>query len=434
MTSEMKLAEIFKDHMVLQRGQPIRLFGSGNGTAEAELNGETTRTTSSKDCWRLELPAMPAGGPYTLRVNLNGKDQIFRDVYIGDVWLAGGQSNMELPLRAAQHTEDDSKENPLIRYFTVTDGNEGNRAWVLGGPKTTPNFSAIGGRFAKRMAEQYSVPVGIISCNRGATCIESWTDKTYLLGTELELPSEQRFQDAVLYEKNGYGELYDLLVSRLIPYGMKGVLWYQGESNRGPYDGKIYGALLERLITCWRERFELPDLPFLIVQLTRYGEPDSEMVQWALIRQQQLEASQKISNVAMVTTTDLGQSEEIHPIRKKEVADRLVLAAQSLVFGEKVEYSGPLPSEATASDGEVVVSFTHAKGLNAQGPLDDIYCRTEDGRLLHTPAHLDGERLYITVPTGQRVQEIRAWYRNDAMVTLFNEAGFPASPFCMEVR
>ncbi len=419
--------------MVLQRDKPIRLFGTGSGVAEAELNGRTARTESSGAAWRLELPAMPAGGPYTLQINLNGEEQILRDVYIGDVWLAGGQSNMAITLREAQYGEDDRKANPLVRYFSASSGNEGEGTWVLSGPETTLDFSAIGGRFARRMAEQYGVPVGVISCNRGATCIESWTDKACLLGTELELPPERRFPDAVLYGGNGYGELYDLLVSRLIPYSMKGVLWYQGESNRGPYDGAIYGALLERLVSCWRERFEQPDLPFLIVQLTRYGEPDSEACQWSLVRQQQLEASRRIPNAAMVTTTDLGQSEEIHPVRKKEIADRLFLAAQNLVFGEKTEYSGPLPEKAAILNGEVVVSFTHAEGLAARGPLDDVYCRMEDGEFFHTPARLEGERLHIPIPEGRRVRELRAWYRNDAEVTLFNEAGFPASPFCMRI-
>lgn len=433
MNNTLKLAEIFGDHMVLQRDYSIRFFGTGHGVVEVTLNGASSRICSTEEHWLLELPAMPAGGPYKVQIQFNDDIKIINDVYIGDVWLAGGQSNMEFPLREAQYTEDDLTEDSLIRYYSSTPSNEGNRQWVLRGKETTLDFSAIGGHFARRMREEYNIPIGIIGCNRGATCIETWIDKTYLLGTSLELPTEQRFQDAVIYDDNQYGALYDRMVSRLIPYSMKGVLWYQGESNRGPHDGKIYGALLEQLINCWREQFQLPELPFLIVQLTRFGEADTENFQWALIRQQQLEASKKIPHTAMVTTTDLGDNDLIHPLRKKEVADRLFLAARNLVFGEAVEYSGPIPGAAVIENDEICISFTHCQQLIARGALDDIYCRTKDGRLLHSIARTDGKYLYISNPSCGAVTEILAWYRNNALVNLFNEAGFPASTFSMKL-
>ncbi len=432
MSQAMRAADIFGDHMVLQRDQPLLLFGTGDGTAEAVLGGHTARAESADGRWRLQLPAMPAGGPYTLQLRLNGKEQVWEDVYIGDVWMAAGQSNMELMLCDAQHTDDDLRTIPSVRYFKTTLENEGQRQWVEAGPDTTLHFSAIGGRFGRRMAEAHGIPVGIIGCSRGATCIESWTEKSRLCGTDLELPPEQRFHDAVLYPNNDYGDLYERMVTPLTPFRMCGVLWYQGESNRGPHDGALYGALLTQLIACWRERFEQPELPFLIVQLTRCGD-DESVAFWPLIRQQQLEASRRIPHTAMVTTTDLGQTDQIHPVRKKEVADRLFLAAQHLVFGETAEYCGPLPEAADVDTDGIRITFSHAEGLHTEGELSDIFCLTEDGTLLHTPAVLDGGTLLIPLPQGSRVQEIRAWYRNDPIVTLYNGSGFPASPFSLRL-
>lgn len=434
MSNSLQLAEIFCDGMILQREQPIRLFGTGYGTITAELNGRKQQTEAKNNFWLLEFPALPAGGPYTIRFGLNGQPCVLNDVYIGDVWLAGGQSNMELPLQAAQYTENDLQANPLVRFYTATTENGGSRRWVVSGGEDTLAFSAIGGRFGRQMQEQHGIPVGIISCNRGATCIESWTDKIYLDGTPLMLSPEQRFRDALEYPYNNYGELYDLLVAPIAPFSLRGVLWYQGESNRGPHDGAIYGALLEKLIACWRDAFRNPTLPFFVVQLTRYGEPDNGELLWPLIRQQQLEACKRIPHTAMVTTTDLGESLQIHPIRKKEIADRLFLAAQKLVFGENTEYCGPLPQTASLQNGGLTVTFSHSGDLTAEGELADIYCRTADGRTIHTPAHIEGDRLRIPLPVGETVCEVLAWYRNDARVNLFNSSGFPASPFCLPVE
>lgn len=450
----MNVSPLFADHMVLQRQKPIPVFGTGNGTVCVEFRGNCVETQASFAHWCVWLPAEEAGGPYEMKITLRETVSVshaestvqetvltFSDILIGEVWIAGGQSNMSMRLCDAQHSPEDLTECAEFRYYNAPrcewpEGTEAlDRRWTKCAPDVCGNFSAIGHFFAKELIREKNVPVGILCCSKGASRIESWIDPTILAGTELDIPRERKYID-VKYPFNAMGMLYYRMLSPLAPFAVRGVLWYQGESDRSPHETCTYSGLFGLLLKSWRRLWN-EELPFLTVQLTSYGQNSDQTQDWPTLREQQKIAAGKFSNVVMITTMDCGSVNQIHPVRKKELGQRLVLAARNLVYGEpEVEYSGPL-AEKAFRNGEVVrVTFSHAaNGLRAE-TLADLEMRGADG--IYYPAEgeisADGCALELRCAQVTQPRGVRYAWKNFCEVTLKNAEGLPAAPFLLTVE
>ncbi len=420
--ADVTLPAVFSDHMVLQAGMAAPVFGTaapGEAVVVA-INGQKKTATAGKDGkWLAKLDPLRAGGPFELKVS--GKNTLFvKDVLAGEVWLASGQSNMRFPLSRATDGADAvaAADQPRLRYLRV------GGKWALSSPRTAGNFSAVAYFFARDLQDKLQVPVGIIDNSvSGAVGQAFMSQEAFAANPEL----------AELVKKHGEktSEHFDTLFRPIIPYGIRGALWYQGEGNR---DYPVtYRKLLPALIADWRKHWGQGDFPFLIVQLANYQE--RREVPWegkdCALREAQLETALAVPHSALVVTIDLGTAKDVHYPNKKPVGQRLAVAARGTVYGEKLEYSGPLFASARFEDGKAIVSFTHVGGgLVAKGEkLTGFLLCGPDKKFVRADAVIEGSQVIVRsaqVPAPIAVRY--AWERNPDC-NLYNKEGLPASPF-----
>ncbi len=346
--ADVKLNGMFSDGMVLQRdiGCPVWGTAEPGETVTVQLDlGKTTvapATNAKADPngkWRLDLPALKAGGPFKLTVA--GKNAItLKDVYVGEVWLCGGQSNMQWSFDQSFHTAEQLKEakdnskNPLIRLYSVprpasrgTDQPQSDVAgkWVECGPTTVGSFSGVGYFFGRDLQKALKVPVGLINSNVGGTAFEEWTNLKVLQGHPEHLGKHKN-----------QARLYNAMIAPLIPYGIKGVIWYQGESNAGR--AELYRTGFPLMIKNWRDEWKEGDFPFLFVQLAPYK--TNGPVDWPRLREAQLETMRKVPNTGMAVITDYGDELDIHPTPKSPVGTRLSLIGAAWSMARRLSIPG----------------------------------------------------------------------------------------------
>lgn len=394
----MKLDALFSSHMVLQRNKPIKLWGEGDGTVYVTLNGKTVTTDATDGKWLLSLEPQPAGGPYEIIFKDNSNEIVLCDVMIGDVWLAAGQSNMEMITFATKDGFETAKnygDNSNIRFFTVPRRTKPNEHiynwhfesiysvdtdWEVCSEDRALHFSAIGFYFADILQREKNVPIGIISCNYGGTRIEAWTQRELLLQNKdilhnynnavntLDIEKYEKAHNSYIlkkeefckqynavemvqrlgphafartneikwpedppfgpYNPNWWGVLYENMLKRILPFSICGVLWYQGESNI--QNAEQYFDLFLLLVSSWRTAWG-DNLPFLTVKIAPFNRYPYEDSRERLVSQQ-IRASKEIDNVFIADTDDIGEADNIHPINKKTVAERLYKIADSTVY------------------------------------------------------------------------------------------------------
>lgn len=415
-----ELHPLFSDHAVLQREKPLVVWGRSDSGEEiiVSLNGVSGNTMASPEgYWRVKLPPMKAGGPYEMVVKGNDEVRV-KDVYIGEVWLASGQSNMEFTVSKSikpwagvinEETEIATADHPKIRMITVPlsladDPQESFDAkWEVCSPQTVPGFSAIGYFFARDLNQTLKVPVGVISSAFGASCAQAWISREALepqfstmlaehkrACEDFESGVAQTKYEAALKEWEAASEkakaegkpvprkpgapkdprqdqhnptlTYNAMIAPLRPFTIRGALWYQGESNG--WDNHRYLPLMETLIADWRKKWD-DEFPFLFVQLASYKAPATQPVgssQIAAVREAQ-RLTLNVPKTAMASTIDIGDARDVHPHNKQEVGRRLALAARATVYEEDVAYSGPLFKSAVVNGDKVEIAFDHAQGL-----------------------------------------------------------------------
>ncbi len=448
--ADVKLHPLFSDGVVLQQGKECPIWGTADPGEELVVSlshkpmpnvteGEAQTVTADKDGkWMARLEGVgkkvPVGGPYELSVLSvkTKKDVVLKNVYVGEVWIASGQSNMEWPVNAATGAAEAKKTagNPKLRLFTVKKTaadtpqttvpvDDYNGKWLEANEKTIGPFSAVAYFFGRDLQKALDVPVGIIHTSWGGTASEEWTSMKVLDAHPVHKGKHPR-----------QSKLYNGMIAPLIPYAIKGAIWYQGESNAGR--AELYRSGFPLMIQNWRDDWKQGDFPFLFVQLAPYApqgeQPDPD---WARLRDAQLETTRKVKNTAMAVITDVGEVKDIHPKKKEPVGHRLALAAEALAYGKKVEYSGPEYDKLTVDGNKAVLSFTHlGGGLEAKdGALTGFTIAGEDKVFHPAEAEIKGDTVVVSSKDVAKPVAVRYGWANNPIVNLWNKAGLPASPF-----
>ena len=449
-SAQLQLPRIFSDGMVLQREHIIPVWGTATAddSVFVELNDITlaAKADSTGD-WRVEFEAQAAGGPYTLNIS-TASEQITRiNVYIGDLWLASGQSNMEFQVNGADSASEviAAANDPMIRQFKIPKGlsNEPSddlpvsSVWRPATSQYVGTFTAVGYFFAKDLREHLDIPIGIINATYGGSRIETWMSEEMLGYDETDIVlagGQPERQPTVAYNK---------MIHPLLGVPIKGFIWYQGESNADDLEDALeYGELFKTMITSWREVFGLGDIPFLWVQLPNYYNP-STVPQvwdaWPQLRKGQSSAL-VLPNTGEAVTIDVGDV-DIHPTHKQPVGHRLARIARHVAYGEDIVYSGPrYKSNRLLEDGSVEISFDYpGGGLVAEGSdsnkIFEFAVGDVDGNLSWADAHLEGDKVIVTSETVAEPAMVRyAWEFNPANANLYNAEGLPAAPFSAEVN
>ena len=425
----MKLAAIFSDHMVLQRRAPIALFGEGSGHGTACLNGAEIAFEANGN-FITYLPAMEAGGPYDLTITIGDQSVTYTDVLVGDVYLAGGQSNMQF--RVEESVDIPRIGNPRVRHFTEGHFANENRdawheytPWQVATEEQLEKFSAIGYDVGRMLCEELDVPVGIVSCNIGASRVDAWTAPEIVEAEDYQQMLGNKHWDWHYYKFNQGSWCYLNKLLPIVPYTICGVLWYQGESNRLEEEAVHYDTLLGRLIANWRDLWQA-NLPFYIVQIAPHN--DNPANDWPHIRQAQEKVAKTIPGTYLCTLAHTGEADNIHPTKKHQIATEVKNAVLANAYGYDVEYCGPVYDTVEKTTDGVAITFTHAAGLHFDGDPVDLTAYDVDGNAIPYAAAIEGNTLTLTAAS---IACVEMGWCNSPTHNLYNEAGCLASPFCI---
>lgn len=488
--AEVKLADIFSNGMVLQQQMPVTVWGEAapGEAVSVELAGSKANTKADAEGqWRVKLPALKAGGPHTM--NVTGQNQLsVTDVLVGEVWLCSGQSNMEWTIKGTLLPEVSAKviaeaDYPQIRVLTVprrpslTPEKSLGGTWQVCNPQNAPGFSATGYFFGREIHKKLNVPVGLIVSAVGGTPSESWTplvalekDPAYPAIAALwekrlaDYPAAKKRYDEEIIPKwqaavekakaegkplprkpsPPYGPehnhrpsvLFNAMIAPMIPYTLRGVTWYQGESNADTVERAMqYYSLFPTMIRDWRARWGQGELPFLFVQLANFKDVQTQPVEptaWPFLREAQTKTL-ALPNTGMALAIDINdEPANIHPRNKEEVGRRLALAALAQVYGQKIAYSGPMYAGMAAEGGKIRLRFNHAEGLtarSAESKLTGFAIAGADGKFVWADAVVDGQTVVVSSPEVSTPTAVRYGWAMSPIGNLYNGAGLPASPF-----
>ena len=434
-TAEVKPHGMFNDHAVLQRGINIPVWGTAaNGEKiTVSMNGQMVSTVAQNGKWEVSFQPMNAGGPFTMTIQGNNTITL-NDIMVGEVWLASGQSNMERqlgPRRGQQPLtnwleEKKNAANNNIRMITIPlktnsqPQSDIKADWKVCDTASVVEFSAVAYFFARDLQAQLNVPIGIIHSSWGGTPAEKWISKEAMMANDTLVLGLMKADEK---RKAGYSGLYNAMIAPLISYGIKGAIWYQGESNRN--ESTLYQTLFPAMITDWRSQWKLGDFPFLFVQVAPYKDMTPD------IRESQLISYQRVPNTAMVVTTDCGDCNDIHPINKQPVGNRLSLGARALAYGEKIAYMGPVQTSVKRSGNKVVLGFEHAqKGLQKNNALKGFEISVGGDVFVPAMAKVKGKTVVVwSEELKEAPVSVRYGWSNCMDVNLFNKESLPASPF-----
>ncbi len=440
--AQIQLPAFFGDHMVLQQKGNVSIWGTDKPNTKIKITGswgeESTTSTNAQGQWKLKIKTPSYGGPYTL--NVKGSNELtFNNVMIGEVWLCSGQSNMEMPVKGFKNQPINNSgetilhsKNSQIRLFTVKraasleplENVEGQ--WAEATPASVRDFSATAYFFGKKLNTLLNVPIGLIHTSWGGSSVEAWMEKESLSEfSAIELPKKlpkgapQRTPTL----------LYNAMINPLVGYGIKGAIWYQGESNRNR--AKEYRQLFPTMINTWRENWQEGKFPFYFVQIAPYGYNDGNA---GFVREAQLNTMQTVENTGMAVTMDIGDCDYIHPREKELVGNRLALWALSQDYDiDGIAFSGPVYQKIEEiKDGKVKLSFNYTEnGLSSYGkPLTGFEVAGADKVFHPAKANINGDKS-ISVWSSEVSQPVAVRYafKNCEAGSLFNTEGLPASSF-----
>ena len=477
--ADVQLPALISDHMLLQRDVPVRIWGKADPGEQVSVKFRSQAVAVKADTlgrWAAILQPSAAGGPFTL--SIQGKNAIeVKDVLVGEVWVASGQSNMAFTVSRGDNAEKElvAANYPQIRLFKVATKvsevplDDVTAKWAACDPKSAASFSAAGYFFARHLHQKLNVPIGVIESDWGGTPAQAWTSGPALAADPalisvfadwakslndnpeamLRYQAQIKNWDATVAKAKADGKpaprkpnppagpnhqwapsgLYNAMIAPLTPYAIKGAIWYQGESNAGQRRAYVYRRLFQAMIQDWRNAWGQGDFPFLFVQLANFGKNDTES-QWPELREAQTMALQ-LKNTGMAVTIDIGNPNDIHPTNKQDVGLRLGLAARAVAYGEKLVYSGPLFRQVTVEDNALRVWFDHTTGgLTAKGgALKGFLIAGKDGNFVPAEARIDKETVVVSSPKVKQPLHVRYAWAESPECNLFNASGLPAGPF-----
>ncbi len=484
--AELSLHPLVSDFAVIQRGVPFPLAGKADSEADVRVQwqGKEYKAKASTDGkWVVQLDPSPANGKGQVLKVKSGTNSIeVSDILIGEVWLASGQSNMEWPLNkcGAQMAEAESAQDPLLRLGWVSRATALEPAktvkasWRPAGKNTALNFSAVGYFFGRDLRQNLKVPVGIVQCAVGGTPAEAWTPIEFMRAeadfakavqdrgeypnwypkllakyekdkvaydlaiaeaekTGAKPPKKIREPHAPEKNPNLASVLWNGMVHPLLPYPLRGVIWYQGEANASR--SEAYEKLLTGMIGEWRKAWGLGDFPFLIVQLAdfNYNEEGAEGVSWAKLRDAQSAVVEHVPQTGLAVILGLGEADDIHPKRKMEVGERLALLAKKIAYGEDVVCQGPIFESVQYTEGKAIVSFCSLAGglkCSDQKELGGFALAGEDKRFKPAAGRLDKDKVILQSAEVVKPSYVRyAWCNRPADANLTDASNLPARPF-----
>jgi sialate O-acetylesterase len=489
--AEVKLPAIFDNHMVLQRDQKVPVWGWADEGEKVtvEFAGQKAETTAKDGKWSVTLKALKANSTGT-KFTVAGKNKIeLEDVLVGEVWFCSGQSNMEWNVGSSKDAPKEiaAANNPRIRHFKVphvTSDKPQTEVKTTGGwqattPATVGGFTAVGYFFGREIEKALDVPIGLIGCNWGGTRIEPWVppvgfqsvpalkadfaDKLDTFpkmqplmqratvpaldaegkpvldkdGKPTTKPDPDPKKQVPVLDKEGKPVLvasqsspmaiYNAMVHPIVPYAVRGALWYQGESNNG--EGLMYFEKMKALIGGWRSIWQQGDFPFYFVQLApyRYNQPEKLPGIW-----EAQTAALSIPNTGMAVTTDVATVPNIHPPDKQTVGHRLALWALAKTYNKPAgPYASPLFDTLKIEGRKARVAFKNAEGLKATNgqALTWFTIAGEDKKFVEATAEISGNSVIVSAPGVEKPVAVRFGWNETAEPNLANGAGLPASPF-----
>lgn len=472
------LAPLFQDHAILQRDQPIPIWGRatpGEKITASFRDQQVSATTDHDGRWIVYLePLSAAIEPADLTIT-GETTLIVHDILIGEVWLATGQSNMTRPLSSLPDAETmlATVNNPFVRHINIAlttadtpaDSVE-TSGWLPATPENAGKFSAVAWFFSAELQRKLGVPVGIIHSSWGGSSIEAWMDQRTLQSTSAWPAIKQRWDNLVQTlptiqaeydtwqkadeaakvsgQKNslprpviplGPGTqrqptaLFNGMLSPLQPYAIRGNIWYQGEAN---WDRPTeYAELFPAMIQAWRAQWGLDDFPFYFVQLPNYTDArDSTGKGWASIREAQTAALQ-LPHTGMAVTIDCGDASDLHPQNKPTVGQRLARIAEAKTYGITGDWSGPVFSKAVPEGANMRVTFDHADSglISDRHPPRSLEIAGADRNFHAATASIEGNTLVVHSPDVPAPVAVRYAWSSAPRANLFNGAGLPVAPF-----
>jgi sialate O-acetylesterase len=456
------LSPLFSDNMVLQRDVPAPIWGWTTPGAEVRvtLGGDSLTTKAGDDGkWMLKLPAHKAGGEYSLAVA--GTEKItLRNITFGDVWLCSGQSNMEWGVKLANNPDAEiaAANHPNLRLFTVAkrpsyapvsgvlkDPEKLFGVWSVCTPETIAKgggmgFSAVAYYFGRELVKETGVPIGLLHSSWGGTIAEAWVSADSLKAMPAFSGAVSQAEEAAKQgtavpnnNPNIVTVLNNGMINPLVPFAIKGAIWYQGESNAGR--AIQYRTLLPTLIADWRKQFGVGDFPFYIVQLANFMAKDAEPKSdpWPLLREAQTLTANSVKNSGLAVAIDIGDEKDIHPKNKQEVGRRLALNALAKTYKKKVDFSGPTYRRMERRGNAIRIRFDHARGglmtTDGSGKVQGFAIAGEDRKFHWADATIDGDSVIVSSPNVANPIAVRYAWANNPTVNLYNKANLPTVPF-----
>jgi len=442
LSADVKLPSVISDNMVLQQRAKAPIWGWAEPGERITVKpgwskGETSAVADATGTWMVRLNTPQAGGPY--EITIAGKNAVvLKNILIGEVWVCSGQSNMVMTVKSYYNDgvlnrdqEIAAAKYPQIRLFSVEDQDTPQPAkdcrghWLECTPETVGGFSAAAYFFGRDIHKELKVPVGLILAAAGSSVIETWCGRELLESDKDYLPV---FTYGEGHRMNPAG-LYNGMIAPLIPFGIRGVLWYQGESNS--VNACVYRKLFPAMIQSWRKAWGQGEFPFYYAQISPWNGYGDKPIS-AELREAQLRTLQT-PNTGMAVTTDMGDVNEIHPLNKQLVGKRLALWALAKTYHrEGVEYSGPLYSSMKVEGDKIRLRFDHVGGgliAKGGGALTEFTIAGADQRFVSAQAVIDGETILVSSPRVNKPVAVRFGWSNTTEPNLYNKADLPASPF-----
>lgn len=479
--AKLTLAAPFQDGAVLQRDKPVPIFGTSNPEEAITVTFADQKVTAKADAsgkWVATLAPLSASAePTEMTIAAGSESLVLQDILVGEVWICSGQSNMAFKVRDVVDAaaEMASADFPQIRQLLIAPKvadepqTMAQAKWTPASPSTVGNFSAVAYFFAREIHKALGVPVGLVNASLGGTGVEAWM-RAEALAADPNFPEvKKRWDEAVTSfpdrlkefdirraqwaeakketekqggkftripprrplgpgDKNQPSGLFNGMISPLIPYAVRGIIWYQGEHNALRHSE--YASLFRGLIEQWRSDLGQGDIPFYFVQLPNFDHKiDESKTAWAFMRDAQTKAL-SLPETGMAIAIDIGDPSDIHPKNKQDVGKRLGILALAKVYNKGGLSSGPLFDKSHIEGDAIRVTFREAEGLEIRGTPESVFqIAAADGVFRPATARVEGETVIVSSSAVSNPEIVRYAWMNNPPVVLFNRLGLPAAPF-----